>query len=230
MTPEPRTDRVLEEIRQSPAWRDAERRVLKQEADDRRKLIGEVEQLDREAAAELSKLRASVTGAEKSVDTARAALADAEAELDQRRSAESTASTSYDGRRRRLTWRLVQPVGDRLAATARAIERAVEEVGKRSWSLVAPRSLSTSYYPVASNNSAEVEAAMIALRALRPRPAELASKIADLSELETALRALEVEAVAIVSRVPTAPPEDWIERAGRAIGAALSGSPAGVRR
>lgn len=209
----PSTDRVLDELRQSPAWREAERSARAKESAHRRGLVAELAKLETDHRKEAPALAATCAEALKRSEAAHAAAAEADRDLAECRRLESSASTSYDAQRRRITAELERTAGERVATARAAIFRAMDDARALVWGALAGPNAYTGYRQVGTGNCSEIDAAIAELFALRDRPAELAAELADLEELEKALTALELRAREIVAEIPAKPADGWIDRA-----------------
>lgn len=218
---EPKTVRVLDELRTSPAWRDAERRVLERESAHRRALVAELATLAADREKEWRALAEASAEAQRRAEAAHLAAEEADRALADRHHAESCASTRYDSQRLRIVSELERTAGERVKAARATITRAMDEARTFLWAASAVPSASTGYRPVGATNHEEIAGALSELRSLLDRPLALAADVADLAELDKALAALELRACEIVAGLPKRPAEGWIARSVQRLSAYL---------
>lgn len=211
MTMPEATARVLDELKVSPAWRDAERRAAERETAERQRLIDELAALRKAREEEWPRLAEAVAAADRKVEAARVALAAAEAEHADRWHEENLAATAFDSAEGRLLAALVASAAPLVARAERAIDEAVEAARGRFWLVEKEPDFSTGYFPLNASNAEAVQGAIDRLLALRSRPSAIAAEVADLASLEVRLRELELEAGEVVSAIAPRPEEGWVQ-------------------
>lgn len=205
------TDRVLAELRESPAWRDAERRATERETTERAQRIAELDALNKARAEEWPRLAEAVVTATRRVESAQAALEAAEAEQESQRHAESCAATLHEVHEGRLRADLVRSAAPLVERAERAIDAASESARACLWQASAGPEIATGYFVLRTSNLGAIEGALKGLLDLRHRPRQLAAEIADLTALDVEVRAVERQAAEIVGGISRAPEPGWID-------------------